>query len=141
MPVVMNNPLEVEITIQGERELISEDIFKLAEALDAYEIEVGVKDQLVVDMAELDLDGMIRVSLIPKDMLSYQDIHRHIHILMDQALIRAGLESFQFKLKRVVFHPIAPGIPSRQANEIQELRTKVEKLWADKQGDEMKSYA
>lgn len=141
MPVVMNTPLVVEFHIRGNRPLSSEDLFKLAEALDAYEIELGVKDRLVIDMAELDISGIIVVTVVPKDMLPYEEVHRHIHLLMEQAIARADLHGFTHRLKRVTFHPVAPGVPSRQLDNIEDLKRKVERLWEEKYGEQMKSYA
>lgn len=128
------------MAIEGKRDLKAEELFVLAEALDEYEVEKEVEEMIVIDISEITSSGMIVVHVIPKRMLSYNEIYQHVDTLIKDALKKSGLKSHDYEIKKIIFRTIRPGTPSSVVD-LQALRSKVDRLWDNEFGDTARSYA
>ncbi len=139
LPVLIKNPMDVIISLAA-KELSPEDMFKMAEALDAYEIDAKVEKTVVMDISEIADNAMVVVRVDPKKMISYQEIFQHIDSMITGALKKAGFEAQEYTIKKILFRTILPGSPSTMVDEVNDLKEKVTTLWNREFGDDMKSY-
>ena len=140
MTVIVQDPLDVIISLNNEEELTGDEVFSLADALDGYEIEKGIEESLVVDIVEISSAGVCAVHVNPKQMFTYKDIMKHVHQMVTGALKRKDLPFDQYKVKKVLFRTRKPGKPSETVEDLEELREKVDTLWSGYK-DNMSSYA
>lgn len=140
MAVIVQNPMDVIISLNTEDELTGEQMFALADALDGYEIKKGIKEKLVVDIVEISSAGIFAVHLIPKQMLTYEDLIYFINDMVGEALKRDDIPFKTFSVKKVLFRTSEPGKPSEVAEDLGELREKVNKLWLGFKKDSERSY-
>ena len=141
MPVIVQNPLDVIISLDTEEDLSGKEVFALADALDGYEIESEVEERLVVDIIEISSAGIFAVHIIPKQMLTYMEIMNHIESMVKAALSREDIPATTYTIKKVMFRTREPGKPSETIGTIEELKEKVDKMWKGFKKDDMKSYA
>ena len=141
MPVIVQNPMDVIISIDNEEDMTGEEIFLLADALDGYEIEKEVEEKLVVDIIEISSAGIFAVHIIPKQMLTYKEIMKHVDEMVNAALKQKGIKANKYNIKKVMFRTKELGKPSETIGTIEELKDKVDKLWKGFRKDDMKSYA
>jgi len=116
------------------------DLFKFIDALDAYEIDKKIEETLVVDITEITNDGLVVIHIEPKKMIRYHDIYDHIDEMITNAFRVAGMVDYTYEIKKILFRIYKPGVPSSVVNDLSELKEKVEELWDQEFGDEMKSY-
>jgi hypothetical protein len=141
MPVIVQNPMDVIISLDVEEELTGEEMFALADALDGYEIEKEIEDKLVVDIVEISSAGVFAVHLIPKQMLTYQDLIYFINDMVSTSLARDDLPFKDFHVKKVLFRTTELGKPSETSNDLEEIRDKVQQMWKGyKKDSTMRSY-
>ena len=141
MPVIVQNPMDVIISLNNEEDMTGEEIFLLADALDRYEIEKEVEEKLVVDIIEISAAGIFAVHIIPKQMLTYKEIMKHIDEMVMAALKERGIKAGEYHVKKVMFRTKDLGKPSETIETLEELKDKVDKLWKGFKKDDMKSYA
>ena len=139
MPVVTKNPMDVIISLEADW-LAPEDMFKLADALDAYEVDAKVSETIVMDISEIADNAMVVVRVEPKKLIPYMEIFQHIHTMIAAALEKAGFSGGEYKIKKILFRTLVPGSPSTMSEEVNDLREKVTTLWRREFGDDMKSY-
>jgi hypothetical protein len=110
--IAILNSMDLIINLMVDRELTIDDLFKLGQYLDAYEVERDVEDTLVIDIKKINKAGTIHIFITPQGMMSYEEICDHIKQLMDFALTNAGLENFSWEVREIIYHPKRPGTPS-----------------------------
>lgn len=140
MAVIVQNPMDVIISLNTEDELTGEQMFALADALDGYEIEKGIKEKLVVDIVEISSAGIFAVHVIPKQMLTYEDLIFFINDMVGASLKRDDIPFKKFSVKKVLFRTAELGKPSEVAEDMTEIREKVDKLWKGFKKDSERSY-
>lgn len=140
MTVVVQNPLDVIISLETEEEMTGKEMFALADALDGYEIVKEIQDKLVVDIVEISSAGVFAVHIIPKQMLTYKDLIFFIEDMVSNSLKREDLPFKTFRIKKVLFRTTEPGKPSETSPEISEIKEKVNKMWKGYRKDQMRSY-
>ncbi|MCU0799050.1 MAG: hypothetical protein MUC62_05205 [Candidatus Thermoplasmatota archaeon] len=140
MAVIVQNPMDVIISLNTEDELTGEQMFALADALDGYEIEKGIKEKLVVDIVEISSAGIFAVHVIPKQMLTYEDLIFFINDMVGESLKRDDIPFKNFSVKKVLFRTAELGKPSEVAEDMTEIREKVNKLWKGFKKDSERSY-
>ncbi|UCH89125.1 MAG: hypothetical protein JSV49_00305 [Thermoplasmata archaeon] len=124
-----------------ERHVIPpKDLFSFIDALDAYEVEKGLEEELVVDITEITNDGLVVIHIEPKKMIRYADIYDHLEAMITNAFNIAGMKDYTYEIKKILFRIHRPGTPSSVVKDLNELKDKVEDLWESEFGDEMKSY-
>lgn len=116
------------------------DLFNFIDALDAYEIEKGIEETLVVDITEITNDGLVVIHIEPKKMIRYVDIYEHIDSMMTNAFKLAKMNQYEYEIKKMLFRIFKTGVPSAVVTDLKELKNKVDELWESEFGDEMKSY-
>jgi hypothetical protein len=139
--VIVQNPLDVIISIDTEEEFTGHQMFALADGLDGYEIEKEIEDKLVVDIVEISSAGVFAVHIIPKQMLTYKDLIFFIEDMVSTSLKRDDLPFDDFKVKKVLFRTTELGKPSETSSDINEIREKVNRMWKGYKKDQMRSYA
>ena len=112
MAIAILNSMDLVIHLTCDRELTIDDLFKLGQYLDAYEVERDVEDTLVIDIKSINKAGKINIFLTPQGMMTYDEICDHIKQLMEFALTNAGLEGFPWEVREIIYHPKRPGTPS-----------------------------
>lgn len=140
MTVIVQNPMDVIISLETEDELTGMEMFALADALDEYEIIQEIEDKLVVDIVEISSAGVFAVHVIPKQMLTYKDLIFFIEDMVSTSLKRDDLPFDTFKIKKVLFRTAELGKPSESVSAISEIKDKVEKMWKGYKKDTMRSY-
>ena len=140
LTVIVQNPLDVIISLNNEEELTGQEVFSLADALDGYEIEKGIEKSLVVDIVEISSAGVCAVHLIPKQMFTYKEIMKHVDQMVSTAIKRDDIPCDEYRVKKVLFRTSKPGKPSETVEDLEELREKVDTLWSGYK-DNMSSYA
>jgi hypothetical protein len=139
VPVLTKNPMDVIIGFDI-KELDSQQMFKVAEALDAYEMEARVHETVVMDISEIADNAMVVVRVDPKKLITYDEIFSHIDAMISAALEKAGFKGKEYRIKKILFRTILPGAPSTMTDEVNDLKAKVSTLWRREFGDDMKSY-
>ncbi|MBN1391136.1 MAG: hypothetical protein JXA22_10895 [Candidatus Thermoplasmatota archaeon] len=140
MTVIVQNPLDVIISLETEEELTGKEMFALADALDGYEIVKEIEDKLVVDIVEISSAGVFAVHIIPKQMLTYKDLIFFIEDMVSNSLKREDLPFETFKVKKVLFRTAELGKPSETSTELNDIKEKVNKMWKGYTKDQMRSY-
>lgn len=140
MTVIVQNSLDVIIALDNVDDLNGEEIFALADALDGYEVDRGIEEQIVVDIVEISSAGVFAVHIIPKQMMTYKDIMEHIDQMVSAALKRDDISSKTYTVKKVLFRTREPGKPSETVSDIEEIKQKVDTLWKDYRKEDMRSY-
>jgi hypothetical protein len=121
-------------------ELSPEEMFSLADALDAYEMDAQVEETIVMDISEIADNAMVVVRVDPKRMITYDEIFQHIHKMISAALEKADFPGNQYRIKKILFRTLIPGSPSKMSDEVNDLKEKVSTLWKRQFGEDMKSY-
>jgi hypothetical protein len=140
LTVIVQNPLDVIISLETDEEMTGQEMFALADALDGYEIEKEIEDKLVVDIVEISSAGVFAVHLIPKQMLTYKDLIFFIEDMVSASLNRDDLPYDEFKVKKVLFRTAELGKPSETSSDLTEIREKVNRMWKGYKKDQMRSY-
>ncbi len=113
MTIITTNPMDVLIKLKGDRELTQDEMFKLAHHIDAYEIEKGERESIVIDIKRLTKSGIIHIYITPRGGgLTYENISEHIKSIMEFATQKAGLESFKWEIEELLSDLESPGTPS-----------------------------
>ena len=94
MNIAISFPLTVSLKFPGIAEIGPEDLFKLINILDAYEVDASVSDKVVVDVTEISNDGTISLLLTLKKEQTYEQVYNHINKIVSQAAKRSGRMSF-----------------------------------------------
>jgi hypothetical protein len=111
--IITTNPMDVLIKLKGDRELSQDEMFKLAHHIDAYEIEQGERETIVIDIKRLTKDGIIQIYVTPRGGgLTYENISEHVKSLMDFATQKTGLDSFKWEIEELMSDLESPGTPS-----------------------------
>jgi len=140
LTVIVQNPLDVIISLETDEELTGKEMFTLADALDGYEIVKEIEDKLVVDIVEISSAGVFAVHIIPKQMLTYKDLIFFIEDMVSNSLKREDLPFQNFKVKKVLFRTAELGKPSETAADLSDIKDKVNKMWKGYKKDQMRSY-
>ena len=141
MPVIIRNPIDIVIELKGVDVIDSETMFKLADVIDAYEVEQQTEKTIVVDICEINANGLIVMHVDPKMMIRYNEIHQHIEAIIASALKIFAPQDVGFEVTKIIFRTLRPGIPSRVIREADELDEKMERTWDTEIKDSFKSYA
>ena len=112
MSIAILNSMDLIINLNLDRELNLDDLFKLGQYLDAYEVERDVEDTLVIDIKKINKAGTLQVFITPQGMMTYDEICDHIKQMMDFALTNADLEDCKWEVREIIYHPKRPGTPS-----------------------------
>jgi hypothetical protein len=104
--------MDLIINLQSDRELTLDDLFKLGQYLDAYEVERDVEDTLVIDIKKINKTGTIHIYITPQGMMTYDEICDHIKQLMEFALVNSGMENYNWEVREIIYYPKRPGTPS-----------------------------
>ena len=140
MTVIVQNPLDVIIALDVEDEISGDAMFCLADAMDGYEIEKGLENEIVVDIIEISSAGVFAVHVIPQQKLTYDQIMAFINDMVTTALKREEIPAESFKVKKVMFRPATMGTPSETVEGLDELKKKVDTLWNGFRKEDMKPY-
>jgi hypothetical protein len=111
------NSMDLIINLNVDRELVLDDLFKLGQFLDAYEVERDVEDTLVIDIKKINKAGTIQIYITPQGMMTYDEICDHIKQMMEFALTNAELEDSKWEVREIIYHPKRPGTPSYSPSE------------------------
>ena len=125
---------------QDKHKIPPKVLFNFIDALDAYEIDKGIEETLVVDITEITNDGLVVIHIEPKKMIRYVDVYDHIDAMMMNAFKIADMEEYDYEIKKILFRIYKTGVPSSVVTDLKELKNKVDELWESEFGDEMKSY-
>jgi hypothetical protein len=112
LSIAILNPMDIIINLMIDRELSVDDLFKLGQFLDAYEVERDVEDTLVIDIKKINKTGTIHIFVSPQGMMTYDEICDHIKQLMEFALTNASMDEFKWEVREIIYHPQRPGTPS-----------------------------
>ena len=113
MAIITTNPMDIYIRLVGDRHLTQDEMFKLAQHIDAYEIEKGERETIVIDIKRLTKDGSIIIYVTPRGGgLTYDNISSHVKSLMEFAIPKAGLTEFKWEIEEFSTDLEAPGTPS-----------------------------
>jgi len=104
--------MDLIINLNLDRELSLDDLFKLGQYLDAYEVERDVEDTLVIDIKKINKAGTIQVFITPQGMMTYDEICDHIKQMMEFALTNSDLDDCKWEVREIIYHPKRPGTPS-----------------------------
>ncbi|UCH88969.1 MAG: hypothetical protein JSV49_12160 [Thermoplasmata archaeon] len=110
--IAILNPMDLVINLMCDRELTLDDLFKLGQYLDAYEVERDVEDTLVIDIKRINKTGTIYIYITPQGMMTYDEICEHIKQLMEFALTNAGMDNFKWEVREIIYYTKRPGTPS-----------------------------
>jgi hypothetical protein len=110
--IAILNPMDLIINLMCDRELTLDDLFKLGQYLDAYEVERDVEDTLVIDIVKINKTGTIHIYITPQGMMTYDEICDHIKQIMEFALTNSGMDDFKWEVREIIYHPKRPGTPS-----------------------------
>ncbi len=131
MPVIIQNPIDVVIKLKGMDSIDSETMFKLADVIDGYEVVHNTKDELVVDIVEIDVRGVIVLHIDPKMMIRYNEVHHHIESIIESTLEVFSPQDVGFEVAKIKFRPLRPGMPSRVVRDDEKLDAGMSKAWAE----------
>ena len=112
MTIAIQHALTVSLKFPGIAEIGPEDLFKLTNILDAYEVEASVSDKIVVDITEICNDGTINLLLTLKTCQTYEQVYDHINDIVAHAADRSGLDLGMFKIMKITTNMKKTGIPS-----------------------------
>ena len=140
MTVIVQNSLDVIISLDNVDDIKGEEMFALADALDGYEVEKGIEDKIVIDIVEISSAGVFAVHVIPKQLMTYSEIMSYIDDMVKTALKRDEIVAKSYSVKKVLFRTREPGKPSETVADIEEIKAKVDALWKDYRKEDMKSY-
>jgi hypothetical protein len=140
LTVIVQNSLDVIIALDNVDDLSGAEMFALADALDGYEVEMSIEEKLVIDIVEMTSAGVFAVHVIPKQMMTYEEIMAHINGMVSGALKRDGIPAKEYSVKKVLFRTKEPGKPSETLADLEEIKAKVDTLWKDYRKEDMKSY-
>lgn len=119
MAIITTNPMDVLIKLKGDRELSQDEMFKLAHHIDAYEIEQGERESIVIDIKRLTNNGVIQIYITPRGGgLTYENISEHVKSLMEFSIQKAGLENFKWEIEELISDLESPGTPSYVAGNV-----------------------
>lgn len=104
--------MDLIINLMVDKELTIDDLFKLGQYLDAYEVERDVEDTLVIDIKKINKAGTIQIFITPQGMMTYDEICDHIKQMMEFALTNSDLDDCSWEVREIVYHPKRPGTPS-----------------------------
>jgi hypothetical protein len=105
--------MDIFIKLKGNRDLTQDEMFNLAQYIDAYEIEKGERETIVIDIKRLTKDGSIIIFLTPRGGgLTYETISNHVKSMMEFAIPKAGLNEFKWEIEEFTTDLEAPGTPS-----------------------------
>jgi hypothetical protein len=117
MAIITTNPMDIFIKLVGDRNLTQDEMFKLAQHIDAYEIEKGERETIVIDIKKLTKDGSVVIYMTPRGGgLTYENISKHVKSLMEFAIPKAGLNEFKWEIEEFTTDLEAPGTPSYVSN-------------------------
>jgi len=140
LTVIVQNSLDVIISLDNVDDIKGEEMFALADALDGYEVEKGIEDKIVIDIVEISSAGVFAVHVIPKQLMTYSEIMSYIDDMVKTALKRDEIVAKSYSVKKVLFRTREPGKPSETVADIEEIKAKVDALWKDYRKEDMKSY-
>jgi hypothetical protein len=113
MAIITTNPMDILIKLVGDRNLTQDEMFNLAQYIDAYEIEKGERETIVVDIKRLTKEGKVIIYITPRGGgLTYENISDHVKSLMDYAIPKSGLNEFKWEVEEFTTDLEAPGTPS-----------------------------
>lgn len=112
MSIVTTNPAKVLIRLIDHPDLTHDQIFQLAQFIDAYEIEKQIQENLVIDIHKVTCAGQIELIMTPKTGMSYSDISNHLNQVIEYALKNSNLEGSQWEILEIIFQIVKPGKPS-----------------------------
>ena len=109
MSIVTTNPARITVQLLGEQNLTLNQIFQLAQYIDAYEIEKQIQESLVIDIHEVTKNGIIELVLTPKSGLKYDELSEHLKMVIDYALKNAKLGDKKWEITKISFETQRPG--------------------------------
>ena len=112
MSIVTTNPARITVQLIGEPNLEQSKIFKLAQFIDAYEIEKQLQETLVIDIYRISKTGRIELVLTPRGGLTYDELSDHLDKAISFALKSVDMEECKWEIVNISFKTEMPGHPS-----------------------------
>jgi hypothetical protein len=112
MSIVTTNPAKVSIRLLDQKDLTHDQIFQLAQHIDAYEIEKKLQESLVIDIHKVTKSGKIDLIITPKTGLTYDELYNHVTKVISFALKSVKLENCRWEILEISFQTEMPGKPS-----------------------------
>ena len=103
MSIITTNPAKILIRLLDQHDLDIEKIFKLAQYIDAYEIEKQLQETLVIDIHRLTRSGQIHLIMTPKIGLTYDELLTHLKDVIAYAFKNANLEGVRWEILEISF--------------------------------------
>ncbi len=112
MTILITNPVKITVQLLDQKSLTSEQIFKLAHNIDAYEIEKQLQDSLAIDINKVTKTGHIELVITPSSGLTYDELSEHFHLAMAHTLENVNLPQSKWEMIEITIKPETPGRPS-----------------------------
>ena len=138
--VIIRHPMDIIVSLQKEGDLTSKEMFSLVEAIDAYEVKEEVQDEIVIDITEINKDGMLVIHIDPKKKIPYQKINDHLECMLQNGIKESKIKLQGFQIIKLLFRTQQFGVPSNVINGSKPTEKQLQKMRANDQQDEMKSY-
>jgi hypothetical protein len=112
MTIFTTNQARITLKLVDRQNLTYDQIFKIAQYIDAYEIDKQLQDNLVIDIQKVTKAGEIELVLTPKNGLRYSEIADHLKMILQYALENVNLADSKWEILKIEFQPEMPGKPS-----------------------------
>ncbi len=112
MTIFTTNQARITVQLLDRHDLNYDQIFKIAQYVDAYEIDKEVQDNLVIDIQRVTRSGEIELVLTPKNGLKYNEIAEHLKMVLRYALESVNMAECNWEILKIEFQPEKPGKPS-----------------------------
>ena len=138
--VIIRHPMDVIVSLQRDSDLTSKEMFSLVEALDAYEVKESVQDEVVIDITEINKEGLLVIHIDPKKKIAYQALNDHLESLLQKGIKESRIKITGFQIVKLLFRTQQFGVPSNFIKESKDSARDLQKMRASEQDDEMRSY-
>ena len=112
MAILITNPVKITVQLLDQKPLTSEQIFKLAHNIDAYEIEKQLQDSLAIDINKVTKTGYIELVITPTSGLTYDELSEHFNLAMVHSLENVNLPQCRWEIIEIAIKTATPGRPS-----------------------------
>jgi hypothetical protein len=121
MPIVVTTPIEVDLLFKKGGTFSVGEIFKLAQAIDEYEIEKKISATLVVDIERINFEGETSLLITPKENVSYKQLSDHLSGILTHVVQKEEFSSIDMEVSAVRFLTENPGMPSDVNKEVESI--------------------
>ena len=122
MPIVITTPIEVSLNFKKGSKFSIEEIFKLAQAIDEYEIAKELSSTLVVDIQSINSAGETHLLVTPKESVSYDMLSEHLKGIIAHISEKDKFSDIDMEMGDVKFLTEQPGMPSELLKEVETIR-------------------